>query len=288
MNLTIVVYRKMLPNLVIIGASKSGTTSLHNYLNLHPQVQMSKEKELNFFIEERNWRKGVGWYESNFEGDAKIYGEASPLYTKYPRFQGIPNRMTRLIPEAKLIYILRDPIARIVSEYKHRFGVGFESRTFQEVVSGPNRSTQLLNRSKYYMQLEQFLSYFKRSSILIITLEGLKDQPMETLGNVFRFLEVDSNLNSAKFSIAHNSAKHHRRKTKAGMFLKQAAVMRKIRQLPPQKRLHLEHLIYYPFSRRVEEPQLNDSLRGELIDYVQDDVALLRKFTGHRFENWCV
>ncbi len=64
----------MLPNLIVIGAAKCGTTSLHHYLSLHPEIKMSRRKELNFFIAECSWRKGIEWYQSNFTGQAKIYG----------------------------------------------------------------------------------------------------------------------------------------------------------------------------------------------------------------------
>jgi hypothetical protein len=68
----------VLPNLIIIGAPKCGTTSLHHYLSLHPQISMSREKELNFFIAERNWSKGIAWYAAQFAADNKVRGEASP------------------------------------------------------------------------------------------------------------------------------------------------------------------------------------------------------------------
>lgn len=67
----------MLPNLIIIGAMKCGTTSLHNYLNLHPQICMSQDKEPEFFVEEKNWPKGLTWYESFFPYTAKIIGEST-------------------------------------------------------------------------------------------------------------------------------------------------------------------------------------------------------------------
>ena len=68
----------MLPDFIIIGTMKGGTTSLHHYLSQHPEIFMSKQKELNFFIEERNRRRGLKWYESQFNGTERIRGEASP------------------------------------------------------------------------------------------------------------------------------------------------------------------------------------------------------------------
>ena len=74
----------MLPNLVVIGGAKCGTTSLHHYLSLHPEIFMSHPKELDFFIEEANWNKGIRWYESKFKAPGKVIrGESSPRYTRY-------------------------------------------------------------------------------------------------------------------------------------------------------------------------------------------------------------
>src|SRR5690606_18287453 len=95
-----------LPNLIVIGAQKCGTSGLHYHLSLHPQVSMSKPKELNFFIAERNWPRGEAWYRRQFDPRAKVRGESSPNYTAYPQHTGVPERMHSLVPDAKLIYIV--------------------------------------------------------------------------------------------------------------------------------------------------------------------------------------
>ena len=102
----------MRPNLIIIGAAKAGTTSLHYYLGLHPEISMSQRKELRFFSHEKYWSRGIEWYESHFSGIAKIYGETSPSYAMYPRYPDPPERMHALVPHAKLIYVVSDPIER--------------------------------------------------------------------------------------------------------------------------------------------------------------------------------
>ena len=85
----------MLPNLIIIGAAKAGTTSLPFYLGLHPHISMSKEKELDFFARERNWNKGIEWYESQFNANVQICGEASPCYTNYPILKGVADNLIK-------------------------------------------------------------------------------------------------------------------------------------------------------------------------------------------------
>jgi len=109
--------QQALPNLIIIGAMKCATTSLHYYLNLHPEISMSKIKELRYFVEQHNWHQGIEWYKSHFAANIPIRGETSPAYTEYPRFKNIVERMYMTIPKTKLIYILRDPIQRTLSHF---------------------------------------------------------------------------------------------------------------------------------------------------------------------------
>ena len=111
----------MLPNLIVIGSTKSGTTSLHRHLEEHPEIMMSTPKELRFFLEDWNWQggswqRGIEWYESKFDSSAPIRGESTPAYTTYPFVRDVPEKMARVIPSAKLLYIVRDPMERIVSD----------------------------------------------------------------------------------------------------------------------------------------------------------------------------
>src|SRR5688500_4010417 len=111
-----------LPNLIIIGGLKCGTTSIHHYLGLHPEVQMSKPKELNFFVSELNWDLGIPWYKSRFDSRFPVRGESSPHYTNQPRFRGVAERIRDNVPDARLIYMVRDPISRILSHWRHATG----------------------------------------------------------------------------------------------------------------------------------------------------------------------
>ena len=117
-----------LPNLIIIGGLKCGTTSIHHYLGLHPEIQMSKPKELNFFVGELNWDLGLDWYASRFDNRFKVRGESSPHYTNLPRFEGVAERIREHCPDARLLYMVRDPIKRILSHWVHATGAGYETR----------------------------------------------------------------------------------------------------------------------------------------------------------------
>ena len=113
-----------LPNLIVIGAQKCGTSGLHYYLGLHPEISISNPKELNFFIAERNWPRGLDWYRAQFDATAPVRVEASPNYTAYPQHKGVPERMAEVVPDARLIYIVRDPIERIAAHWVHNYSKG--------------------------------------------------------------------------------------------------------------------------------------------------------------------
>jgi len=161
---------RMLPNLLVIGAQKCGTTSLHRYLDAHPEIAMSDPKELDFFVEHEdrphyvangNWHRGVDWYASQFPDDAPVRGEASPNYTAYPNVQRIPERAAEIVPGAALIYMVRDPIERIVSHYLHRVGASPERRSLKETLGDIERGSGMVfvDRSRYFMQIERWLEY---------------------------------------------------------------------------------------------------------------------------------
>jgi hypothetical protein len=153
-----------LPNLVIIGGLKCGTTSLHHYLGLHPEVQMSRPKELNFFVAELNWDLGLDWYASRFDDRFQVRGESSPHYTNLPRFQGVAARIREhLGPDVKLIYMVRDPVKRVLSHWVHATGAGYETRPMEPTLTAPD--TAYVHRSQYWMQLQPFVELFDHGQI---------------------------------------------------------------------------------------------------------------------------
>ena len=121
----------MLPTFIVIGAMKCGTNSLHRYLKLHPQICMSSTKEPNYFVEEKNYAEGIDWYQSLFKDSTKALGECSTNYSKRPFFQGVAQRIQAVLPDVKLIYLLRDPVERIISHYRHNFAEGSTHQSFE-------------------------------------------------------------------------------------------------------------------------------------------------------------
>jgi hypothetical protein len=183
-----------LPNFLVIGAMKSGTTSLYHYLRAHPQVYMPELKEVDFFTTELNWGKGWRWYHRQFEDppmEATALGEASTSYTKHPRYPGVSERIAGYLPEAKLIYVVRNPIDRMRSHYQHNVALGDERAPIDEALL---TNPAYLDCSRYSMQLERYLEHFERDRILIFSSEDLRHYREQTMRKVLAFLDVDPDV----------------------------------------------------------------------------------------------
>jgi len=195
-----------LPNVIVIGAMKCGSTSLHKYLDAHPQIAMSEGKELNFFYRDERWEnQGVPWYRSQFDADAPVRGESSVNYTKSPEISRVTaERMRQLVPDAKLIYLVRHPIDRAISHYLHTKAAGNEERPLSEALRDFDEA--YVARGLYFANVRPFLKAFSHDQLLVIPQEALLAERSETLDLVFSFLGVDSVVDAPEFSVMWQTA----------------------------------------------------------------------------------
>lgn len=202
-----------LPDFIILGAMKCGTSSLYFYLASHPQVLTPTRKEIHFF--DNNFEKGDGWYRSHFPAIAKmkfggyVTGEASPYYLYHPHVAG---RIYRKIPSVKLIALLRNPVDRAISHYWHQVNKGREDLPMEEAFEvekerinadkerlkkekhyyGFNhRHYSYLDRGNYVGQIERFERRFSSDQILILKSEELFFNTKETIEDVEDFLGIE-------------------------------------------------------------------------------------------------
>jgi hypothetical protein len=174
-----------LPNFVVVGAMRSGSTSLYKYLQPHPQVWMPR-KEIHFF--DRRWDHGLDWYRARFDGwsGEPAVGEATPTYLSDP---AAVDRMAATIPEARPVAILRDPVDRAYSHYWMERIRQREDRSFEDAVADDDAG--YLARGRYLPQLMRLAGAFPRDRIHVVLFDDLRDDPGAAYTAVCRFLDVD-------------------------------------------------------------------------------------------------
>lgn len=281
----------MLPNFVVIGAQKSGTSSLYHYLRLHPDVEMSQVKEPDFFVEERNWGRGLKWYESLFEhaGGAVAVGEASTSYTMFPHYQGVPKRMVETLgDDVRLVYLLRDPIDRARSDYLHyRFPVRGKSTEHVVAERRPighalRENDLYLDTSRYAMQIEQYLEVVPRDRILIITTDALANDRVATMRTVYSFIGVEPDRGPDAFEKEYNRTEALRVPRPAFESLSSIPLMSKLIALLPQRaRVSIK-------SRPIDltQAEMDAELRARIGEELADDIRRLRTLLGDDFDGW--
>ena len=204
-----------LPDFVIIGAAKAGTTSLYDLLTRHPHVECAALKELNYFDDD--FEKGIEWYRSHFpsprwkDGRRSITGEASPRYLFHP---SVPERMAKVVPQARLIVLLRNPVDRAYSHYQHRVRTARENLRFEEVVEAEKKwllgkeegaaereearasvartrvESNYLRRGIYVDQLLRWSEFYSKEQMLVLKSEDFFDRTLDTMKLVLDFLDL--------------------------------------------------------------------------------------------------
>ena len=176
-----------LPDFVIIGAMKCGTSTLAAQLAAQPGVFVTTPKEPNFFSDDDVFARGLPWYEALFDAAAPgdLKGEASTHYAKLPTHPRAAERLHAAVPGAKLIYLTRDPIERLISHYIHEWTMGTISCDLEEAVE---RHPELIDYGRYEMQLAPWRRLFGEDRTLCLTLEDMQADPQGTLDRVAAFL----------------------------------------------------------------------------------------------------
>jgi hypothetical protein len=292
----------VLPNFLIIGAAKAGTTALCDYLKQHPQIFISYIREPHFFAfqkEEINFR-GPGdrkihqhtitdfaEYQRSFKGSAgKVaIGEGSTTYLYSPQ---APARIQATLPEVKLIAVLRNPVDRAYSSYLHLVRDGQEPLTdFAQALQAEATRIQehwmplwhYQQRGFYYQQLHRYYDLFRQEQIKIYLYEDLIQDPEGLLKDLFGFLEVDDTFAPDVFAkpnisgIPKNQLLH--------WFLTQPNPIKTLlRPLVPsqvRQNIHLSNL---------EKPQLSPETRQKMLEVYREDILQLQTLIQRDLSSW--
>ncbi len=286
----------MLPNFLIVGAPKAGTTSLHQYLSQHPEIFMSNPKELNFFsnqeIKEQelyydNFRiNSLERYKDIFAGSIgeKAIGEASVSYLFYPK---TPKKIKEIIPDAKIIILLREPISRAYSHYLMDYRLGYVNLSFDDVVFKRKKDKnidlfyqQYIFLGLYYEQVKRYIDIFGKDSVRIYFQDDFKNDPAHILLDVYNFLGVDSGF-------CHEIEKEHNvfsmPKNKIIYLLYRSSLRSLIASLLPSN--IKEKIIEITFEKK-QKPKMSKQTKKYLYDIYRDDIVNLEKLIGVDLNSW--
>ncbi len=288
-----------LPDFLILGAMKSGTTTLHQHLEHNPGVFMASPKEPNFFSIDKVYERGTDWYADLF-ADAhadQICGEASASYTRFPRFAQTAERIASLLPKVKLVYIMRHPVDRFYSNYVFDHSYGHHD-SIRETLR--NR-THVLETSNYMLQIEKYLQHFSREQMLFLLLDDLKQTPQQLLQELFDFLKIDNQGSAAPTHLQANPQGHNyvtRQCNTSLQRFRSLPGMQLMKQVVPsglRSRLRESVMHQLPNSRigkwiahrqTAKSELLTPELRQELLDRLAEPTTQLEQFLGRDLSAW--
>lgn len=274
-----------LPTFLIIGAMKSGSTTLYNHLREHPEVFLPDYKEPEFFVEEKNWLRGVSWYESLFAGagTASAVGEGSTSYAKFTEFAGVPARIASVLPEVRLVYVIREPIARMRSMYQHQVLTGRESRSIDEALLDDDR---YLGPSLYAENARRYLEHFPRERLHIMLTDDLQQDPATALRGVTEFLGLPDTpdfVPEDRVDLRTSDRRVDRRIKSRVRGL--AAVEVGFRRAPSSVQNALRKVATRPSATRGP-PELAPDTVEVLLERVRPDLENLALILGRPFDAW--
>ncbi len=287
-----------LPDFYVIGAAKSGTSTLATHLTNHPGVFMSPIKEPEFFAVDEVFSKGFDWYGRLFNGATadQLCGEASTAYTRSPQFPDAAKRIFDATPNAKLIYLLRHPVDRAYSHYVHRitkelFPHQPIRRTFEEhIVHDP----MCLDGSRYMDQIRKYLEYFPKESLLCLFTEELRTDPQTTVRLALEFLGLKAvELQDASLQ-RNETARQRRNRIRAhvtGRWRDVPGLNRIVSAMPKSWRDQVYRLLKWsPYGRwmtRRHTPQpMRPETRTKLLAELAQPNAELAEFLDRDLPDW--
>jgi hypothetical protein len=271
----------MLPNYIVIGAAKCGTSSLCHLLGRHPQAFMSSPKEIHYFGR-NDPAKTLEWYEAHFaaaQGKTAI-GEGSTSYTHPDIIEACAAEIAALIPNCRLIYSVRNPVARLESDWKMRRQDGWTSASINQAIAD---QPSLVTLGLYWRNLNVYRQHFSDEQILVGFLEDFARDADGELRRYLSHVGVDPAVAIPDADRPRNAAAGYRHYGRLGRLLREGPLAGLKRIAPPWAVNGAKALL----SRRVvHTPEWDPALRAEIIARFAEDSRSLLEFCGKPPDFW--
>ena len=281
----------MLPTFIVAGAAKSGTTAIWNYLRTHPEICVSWMKEPNFFITSipnARYQKGLAWYESLFRPtqSTKAIGDVSPSYMTC---QESPQLIFQTLPKVQLLFIFRDPVERIYSQYRYALHRGLDLPSFEQFVGKRHPYLeQAIHNSSYHLHIKRYLDVFPEEQVLIWLYEDWRNDPVAFMRSIYQSLGVSTDYIAPDLGVRYN-------RTQIARFPR----MQRLLGLTGRKVMSITmHPWLFSFLREVRSKlwQLNSvknqptsmspALRQELVEEMAETISAIEKYLYRPLPAW--
>lgn len=255
---------------------KCATSTLHDQLGAHPELFMSTPKEPNFFSDDAIYARGLDWYESLFRGAsrAQLCGESSTHYTKLPTHPDAAARLADAIPQARILYIVRHPIDRIVSQYIHEWS---QRDVTEPIDRALEKHERFAAYSCYAMQLRPYLERFGAARVQLVFFERLRAEPQRELDRIADFLQLPGRLEWQSERAARNRSKERMRHSSLRDALVDAPLLAALRQRLVPKSVRNRIRNYWQMTDR---PELGEATRAALEVRLDAELAELGEWLG--------
>ena len=277
---------RVAPDFIVIGAMRAGTTSIYEWLRSTGRVSLPDMKETDFFLTEENWSKGNDWLKARYSDLSLPMGDISPNYTKRDVWPTVSQRIHQTNPNAKLIFIVRDPVARAVSQYQMMSGMGLvpsNVENFLKLDDGPH----ITDTSKYAWQLEPYLEYWSIEDIHIVDFGELKSDPFKTVNDMLTFIGVEPLVEGFDVTKANASDSVNALPGWWGAF-RASKFGTSLRARAPRKLINRAKQLVSNSSKTVTLNPISPEVKSELAELLRQDVEKFRQMTGRDFSNWSV
>lgn len=291
-----------LPNFLIVGVQKAGTTSIYNYLDQHPQVYMSPVKETNFLEKDwetidpttiKNKHNGIYTFEQYcqlFEGvkDEIAIGEASPNYLFH--YRDSAERIQHYVPGAKLIAILRNPADRAYSDYLMHVRDAVNYRPLSEQIKFSAHKSFMLRKGFYYEPIAYYFEKFGRENLKICLYDDLCQSPTEFMQDIYQFLGVDPNFSpnmAFKAQVAQvpkNQAVNELLRKQNPIRSSAATILKYL--LPLETRQKIRAALIQLNSQDKDKASFSPEDRQQLVDLYREDILKLQDLIDRNLSAW--